>query len=78
MSRVAIKDLYWEISNDTYASNVWDGYKDIEVVPRKIVEMIIEKCEKDICNDQKSVPAVAEASLIKRYAEELLEKFEDD
>jgi hypothetical protein len=40
--------------------------------------MIIEKCEKDICDDHKSVPAVAEASLIKRYAEMLLEHFEED
>ena len=45
MSRVTIKDLYWEIDQDTYANNVWNGYKDIEIVPRKIVEMIIDYCE---------------------------------
>lgn len=77
-SRVTIKELYWEIDRDTYASNVWNGYKDIEVIPRKIVEMIIKKCEKEILSDYKSVAAVAEASIIKRYAEELLEQFEGD
>ena len=80
MSRVTIKDLFWEISQDRYASNVWDGYKDIEVVPRKMVEMIIERCEGTIncaCYSEDNM-RVWEARDLKEYAESLLEKFEND
>lgn len=46
MSRVTIQDLYKEVVRDRYDSNVgWDGYKDVEIVPRKMVEMIIDYCE---------------------------------
>lgn len=76
MSRVAIKDLFWEISNDKYASNVWDGYKDIEVVPRKIVEMIIERCS--IGEKLVNKTTAMEVRDIRNYAESLLEKFEND
>lgn len=50
MSRVTIKDLYWEVQQDEQDSKVcdnynWCEYKDIEIVPRKMVEMIIDYCE---------------------------------
>ena len=46
MSRVTIQDLYKEVVRDRYDSNVgWDEYKDMEIVPRKMVEMIIDYCE---------------------------------
>ena len=77
MSSVAIKDLFWEISNDKYASNVWDGYKDIEVVPRRIVEMIIEYCEQSIKNYPHTMVAL-NAGNIKEYAESLLKQFDED
>lgn len=78
MSRVAIKDLYWEINQDKYASNVWDGYKDIEIVPRKMVEMIIERCVRDMCSASNDGAMCYEASCIKDYAESLLKQFEED
>lgn len=85
MSRVTIEGLYDDftvpgIEAREYGTN-YEQYVALagtEIVPRKIVEMIIEKCEKDICTDYKADAAIAEASLIKRYAEELLEQFEED
>lgn len=75
MSRVTIKELYWEINEDKYASNVWDGYKDIEVVPRKMVEMIIEKCRQDVIKYNHDSE---EAACIEQYAESLLRQFEEE
>lgn len=77
MSRVTVDD----ITGDYYYNDYTDkslAISDVEVVPRKMVEMIIAKCTKDVCAEHKSDGAKAEASLIKRYAEELLEKFEVD
>lgn len=76
MSRVPIKDLYREMNNCNMS--IWSECANIEVVPRKMVEMIIKECTKDVCAEHKSDGAKAEASLIKRYAEDLLEKFETD
>lgn len=76
MSSVKIKELYWEIERDNYASKVWDGYKDIEVVPRKMVEMIIERC----LTGEKLVnqTTAMEVRDIRNYAESLLKQFEED
>ena len=76
MSRVAIKNLCWDAH--LLSNTSWADVKDIEVVPRKMVEMIIKKCEEEINSCHKSAAAVAEASIIKRYAEKLLEQFEGD
>ena len=82
MSRATIKDLYWEIAQETYANNVWMKYKDIEVVPRKMVEMIIEKC-KEIQHDNNNDDDRHECGKwcasdeIKEYAESLLDEFEN-
>lgn len=92
MGRVTIKELYWEIDRDTYASNVWNGYKDIEVVPRKMVERIIEKCEEIIKKQEHVLESYDPDSYIsgnalavrlsmmqlKEYAESLLEQFEEE
>lgn len=79
MDKVTIKDLYWELSSDElYRDFIWDGCKDIEVVPRKIVEMIIEKCEEDSAQPFYHDCIIEEARDIKRYAESLLRQFEGD
>ena len=56
---------------------------DIEVVPRKMVEMIIEKCKKiQYNNDDDSEPVERgewyAADELKEYAESLLKQFEED
>ena len=78
MSRVTIKDLYWEIAQETYANNVWMKYKDIEVVPRKMVEMIITECNSQISDFHHNPSIVNTATHIKDYAESLLKQFEED
>ena len=57
---------------------IWDGCKDIEVVPRKMVEMIIERCVRDMCSASNDGAMCYEASCIKDYAESLLKRFEED
>ena len=81
MNHVTIKELYWEISEDKYGdkvNNVWEDYKDIEVVPRKMVEMIIERCKKDFCSRTNDGSMCYEASCIKDYAESLLKQFDEE
>lgn len=80
MSRVTIRELLYECNQPMGPEDFVKMQKilDIEITPRRAIEMIIAKCEKEICTDYKSVAAIAEASLIKRYAEELLENFEED
>lgn len=78
MSRVSIKELYWELTDDKYSNNVWEKYKDIELVPRKMVEMIIEKCEEDSAQPFYHDCIIEEARDIKRYAKSLLKQFEED
>ena len=76
MSRVRLIDIYNERFNES--SLKLSATADIEVVPRRMIEMIIAECTRDVCAEHKSDGAKAEASLIKRYAEDLLEKFETD
>lgn len=78
MSRATIKDLYWELQ---FAGKGWDDAKDIEVVPRKIVEMIIKKCKDHASGPRPSdyiVGVSDEAGCIAKYAESLLKQFEED
>lgn len=82
MSRVTIESLYSDFTVPRINARQWgmdfEQYKhlaDTEIVPRKIVEMIIEECEKDGAN---YLGAVAnEALYIKTYAESLLKQFEE-
>ena len=76
MSRVRLIDIYNERFNES--SLKLSATADIEVVPRRMIEMIIAECTRDVCAEHKSDGAKAEASLIKRYAEDLLEEFETD
>ncbi len=76
MSRVTLSDV-WHTLTEAPATD-FDKVSQLEIVPRKMVEMIIEKCSKDICAEHGSNFAKAEASLIKRYAESLLKQFEED
>lgn len=75
MSRVTIKELYGEID---YDEDDYIAIKDIEVVPRKIVEMIIAECNSQISDFKGNHGIVNTAIHIKRYAESLLEQFEED
>ena len=81
MSRVTIKDLYWELDSDA-SNKSWDDAKEIEIVPRKIVEMIIERCVEDVnySDWRYSVDKgkICEAADIKDYAESLLKQFEEE
>lgn len=74
MSRVTISDLHAGIHHSRV--DAYGLYKDIEIVPRKMVEMIIEKCEKDGATYLSHV--ANEALDIKKYAESLLKQFEED
>jgi len=73
MSSVKIKDIYYDGEVDSC-----EKVKNIEVVPRKLVEMIIEQCKKDMCSAKNDGAMCYEASCIKDYAESLLEQFEED
>lgn len=77
MSRVTIDNIQHDASgldNMSWA-DITKLYQ-IEVVPRKMVEMIIEKCEKDGVTYLSHV--ANEALDIKKYAESLLKQFEED
>lgn len=85
MDKVTIKDLYWELSSDEMLRNfIWDGCKDIEIVPRKMVEILIEKCDKEIehCAEYTGNEYYDGRSdgvaTIKYFAEALLKQFEED
>ena len=93
MGRVTIKELYWELSSDEMLRNfIWDGCKDIEVIPRKIAERIIEKCEEIIKKQEHVLESYDPDSYIsgnalavrlsmmqlKEYAESLLKQFEEE
>lgn len=81
MSTVTIKELYWELNSDA-SNKSWDDAKEIEIVPRKIVEMIIDRCVTDVNDSDWRYSAdkgkICEAADIKEYAESLLKQFEED
>lgn len=75
MSRVTINDSAWDYRHTATCEDIVSS-ADIEIVPRKIVEMIIEKCEKDGAT---YLGAVGNEALdIKEYALSLLAQFEKD
>ena len=77
MNKVTIENIYLGIG-------LFDreNILNIEIVPRKMIEMIIEKCDRDIeefDGESNIYGAVrAEARNIKNYALSLLEKFEEE
>lgn len=79
MSRVTIDNIQHDASgldNMSWA-DITKLYQ-IEVVPRRMVEMIIERCIRDMCSASNDGAMCYEASCIKDYAESLLEQFEED
>ena len=72
MGRVTIGEL-----TEDYLPFTKEGNEatTIEVVPRKMVEMIIEKCRQDVVGHTHSSD---EAAKIKQYAEMLLREFEEE
>lgn len=74
MSKVTIEDIYDDIKHGSVSD--YAASKDVEVVPRKMVEMIIEECERRSSGRTKA--RCEEAQYIREYAESLLEKFEND
>ena len=87
MSRVTIEELYHDLGN----VEKWSASKDIEVVPRKMVEMIIKRCEDAIRRQEFIMDFYASDSYIssnaqaarvhtmqlKEYTESLLKQFEE-
>lgn len=57
-----------------------DRVQCVPIVPRKIVEMIIEECERNEITNHKYGNYCAENNLehIREYAESLLKQFEED
>lgn len=80
MGRVTLKKIMIDMRRTAYPEFV--DAAEIEVVPRKIVEKIIEQCNKDIKYYHLDAPVhnaiCNEAQVIKRYAEKLLREFEED
>ena len=76
MSGITVGDLWRE-----YCDNEkWQTLKDIEVVPRKMVEMIMEECESLKITNYRygNYCAGDNFAHIKNYAESLLKQFEED
>ena len=79
MSRVTMKDIYWELSSDQmFRDFMWDSCKDIEVVPRKMVEMIIERLKEHKANTIEDSYTNWVLGDTLDYAESLLKQFEED
>lgn len=74
MSRVTIDDITGDYYNDHTDKSI--AISDVEVVPRKIVEMIIERCS--IGEKLVNKTTAMEVRDIRNYAESLLKKFEED
>lgn len=85
MSRVTFSDLYNDYLDINTSVKDCGKVQNVAIVPRKIVEMIIEKCLKDYecaCEyqeiDQYANGICIESKDIKRYAESLLKRFEEE
>lgn len=72
MSRVTINNIL----NLCYVER--PRVADIEVVPRKMVEMIIKECDSQISDFHHNPSIVNTATHIKDYANSLLKQFEED
>lgn len=82
MSRVTIKELYWELYDKD--NSVWRQCNNIEIVPRKMVEIIIDKCndEMEYCDkfegNEYYDGKFDGVGFIKNIAKMLLKEFDDD
>lgn len=73
MSRVTIESLM--------AHEAWAEFceiEDIEIVPRKMVEMIIERLKINISSCEKDSYADFTLTDVLKYAESLLKQFEEE
>lgn len=75
MSRVTIKKLYGEID---YDEDDYIAIKDVKIVPRKMVEMIIERLKRNISACENDSYADFTLTDVLQYAESLLKQFEGD
>ena len=75
MSRVTIDDITGDYYNDHTDKSF--AISDVEVVPRKIVEMIIAECNSQISDFHHNPSIVNTATHIKDYANSLLKQFEE-
>lgn len=80
MSRVTIGDLYSDFVTVETPFEDWRKAWSVQVVPRKMVEMIIEECESLKMTNYRYGNYCAGDNLahIKEYAESLLKQFEED
>ena len=79
MNRVTIGDLLEDYEDDKIDIITGVQAHDIEIVPRKIVEMIIDKCKEHASGPKPNdyiVGVAQEADWIGEYAESLLDQFE--
>ncbi len=80
MSKVSMKLLLYDL--EQLSTSAFMDLPTVEIVPRKMVEMIIEKCDRDIeeYEDESHIYGAVrnEARNIKNYALSLLEKFEEE
>lgn len=74
MSRVTIDNLFIDSMKDAKG---YEKIKNIEIVPRKMVEMIIAECNSQISDFHHNPSIVNTATHIKEYAESLLKQFEE-
>lgn len=74
MSKVRLIDIYNERFNEPTLK--LSATADIEVVPRRMVEMIIERCS--ISEKLVNKTTAMEVRDIRNYAESLLRQFEED
>ena len=81
MRRVTIHDVYRECEEADYNDAYW-SFRGTEIVPRKMVEMIIKKCEKMMgfytCDTEFTRGKKWAYDDIRAYAESLLMEFEED
>lgn len=77
MSRVTIGDLVEDYRTDSIDVNALASVNKIEVVPRKMVELIIKRCEENWKIYGGYTDRGKEAFSIGIYAEQLLKQFEE-
>lgn len=77
MSSVTINELAWDYKHNTLQKELMESC-DIEIVPRKMVEMIIAECNSQISDFHHNPSIVNTAIHIKDYALSLLQQFEDN
>lgn len=83
MSRVTIRELVDDYKRDGFEERYPHMIHNVEVAPRRIIELIIAQCEEDVKDvgrwqDPFDQGRTHEASKIKGYAESLLKQFEVD